>query len=355
MKISDVAFLTTPLSAEPESYLMIEMEETMMTRKELVAERELCFDKAFGALIGLAIGDSFGDASRTTENHLNYGISMDFRDEVSWSTDDTEFALLTAKALIDAKGELTAEHVIKMWRNHVITQGALNRGGASEREAAANIKRHILPPDSGKYNSHHMSDGAAMRVTPIGIVCAGDPARAAHLAQIDAQISHWRDGIWGAQAVAVAVSVAMVSGDANDIMAEVLKVVPEDSWFYFSLMKAMQIVDRSDSIESAWMPLHTELWTEYKAAVPEAVSQALAVFKATAGDFRKGIIYGGNFGRDADTIAAIIGGISGAMNGASAIPKPWIEKTRYPSGTCLAFAKGLDIYQVAEELAELIR
>jgi len=327
----------------------------MITRSELVRNRDLCFDKAYGALIGLAIGDSFGDACRTDANHANYGIIMDFRDEVSWSTDDTEFTLLTAKALIESLGNLTEEHVLNMWQKHVITQGELYRGGASEREAAANIKRGIYPPNSGKYNSHYMSDGAAMRVTPIGIVSAGDPARAAQLAKIDAQISHWRDGIWGAQAVAVAVSIAMVGGTVTEIFDEVLKVVPPDSWFHFNLTKAIRIVENSESIETAWMPLHQELWTEYKAAVPEAVSQALAIFKATNGNFRNGIIYGGNFGRDADTIAAIIGGINGALIGASKIPQRWIEKTRYPSGTCLSFAKGLDIAQVASELAELMR
>lgn len=327
----------------------------MIKRSEFVNNRRLCFDKAYGSLIGLAIGDSFGDACRTTENHMNYGITMDFNEGNSWSTDDTEFALLTAQSLIESNGNLTTEHVLEMWRSHVITQGVLNRGGASEREAASNIKHNILPPDSGKFNSYHMSDGAAMRVTPIGIICAGDPERAARLAEIDAQISHWRDGIWGAQAVAVAVSVAMVGGSIEEIFDEVFKVIPEDSWFHFNLTKALEIVDQHDSIQTAWMPLHDELWTEYKAAVPEAVSQALAVFKATRGDFHNGIIFGGNFGRDADTIAAIIGGISGALNGVSAIPASWVEKTRYPSGTCLEFARGLDIFNVAGELAELIR
>lgn len=327
----------------------------MITRSELANNRHLCYDKAYGALIGLAIGDSFGDLCRTNESHTSYGITMDFRDDISWSTDDTEFALLTAKALIEAKGNLTAQHILNMWQKHVITQGELNRGGASEREAAANIKRGIYPPDSGKYNFHYMSDGAAMRITPIGIVSAGDPERAAHLAHIDAQISHWRDGIWGAQAIAAAVAIAMINGNVDDIIAEVFKVVPVDSWFHFNLSKAMQIVNENQTIESAWMPLHTELFSEYKAAVPEAVAQALAIFKATAGDFRKGIIYGGNFGRDADTIAAIIGGICGALHGASNIPQQWIEKSRYPSGTCLSFANGLDISQVASELADLIQ
>ena len=61
-------------------------------------EVRIMFDKAYGALAGLAIGDSFGDAARMPENHQRFGITTDFTEESSWSTDDTEFALLTAQS-----------------------------------------------------------------------------------------------------------------------------------------------------------------------------------------------------------------------------------------------------------------
>ena len=32
-------------------------------------------------------------------------------------------------------------------------------------------------------------------------------------------------------------------------------------------------------------------------------------------------------------------------------PDKWKEKTRYPSGTCLSFTKGIDIFEYAEKLA----
>jgi ADP-ribosylglycohydrolase len=327
----------------------------MISRAELIRNEKLCHDHARGCLIGLAIGDAFGDAARTAENHFLYGITMDFREGVAVAgTDDTEFALLTAQALIEAKGELAVQHVLEAWRKHILDLEVLNRGGASEREAAANLRRGLLPPMSGQYNSHYMSDGAAMRVAPIGIVCAGDPQRAARLAEIDACISHWRDGIWGAQAVAAAVAIAMVEGTVDEIIAAAMQAIPDDSWLHYNLSKALQIIETSASLEEAWMPLHDALWTEYKAVVPEAVTEAFAVFKLTAGDFRKGIIFGGNFGRDADTIAAIVGALSGAMNGASSIPQRWVDKCRFPNGTCLPFTKGLDINEIATVLAELI-
>ena len=76
--------------------------------------------------------------------------------------------------------------------------------------------------------------------------------------------------------------------------------------------------------------------------------------KAVNDDFRKGVIVAGNFGRDADTIGAVAGAILGAKYGAGKMPERWIEKTRYPSGTCLQFTKGIDIRDYAEKITDII-
>jgi len=326
----------------------------MLSKTDVKKDGNLCVDRARGALIGHAIGDSFGDAARSQENHFQDGITMDFREGPAPGTDDTEFALLTADTLINCRGDLDDHAVTEAWRRHVLPLTELRRGGASEREAAANIRRGILPPLSGQYNSYGMSDGAAMRITPIGIVSAGDPARAARLAEIESRISHSREGIWGAQAVACGIAVAMAGGSVDEIFRAGVDVTPPDSWSRYTLARAREIIEAKKTIEAAWTPLHRALWTEYKAVAPEAVAEAFAVFLLVGGDFRRGIVYAGNWGRDADTIAAIVGALCGAMQGLSAIPGDWIEKVRIAHGACLPFTKGMDIVEVATTLAGLL-
>ena len=326
----------------------------MFTKNELLNDKSLLEDRARACLIGHAIGDSFGDIARSPDYHFQYGITMDFSEKPAPGTDDTEFALMTAQALIKTNGNLTDDDVLESWKKHVLPLSELKRGGASEREAAANIRRGIMPPLSGIYNSHYMSDGAAMRVTPIGIVCAGDIERAVKLAGIDARISHSRDGLWGAQAVAATVAAAMAGASVDEIYQTAIAVVPKDSWMRFTLMKALNIIEKKKTLEDAWKPLHDALWTEYKSVSPEAIPSALAILKLTNGDFKRGIIYSGNFGRDADTISAIVGAISGAMNGMSSIPLAWIDKVRFTTGVCLPFTKGMDIFEVASDLVKLI-
>lgn len=328
----------------------------MIQRIELINNKELAFDKAYGSLSGLAIGDSFGDASRKTQNKADYGVTTDFNKGASWSTDDTEFALLTAQTLIACQGNLTTDEVVKAWLQNVATQDEFKRGGASEIEAANNLRKGLRPPYSGMYNSAHMSDGTAMRIGPVGIICAGDPERAAHMAQIDASISHYREGVWGAQAVAAAVAVAMVDATVDEIIEAAMKQIPKDSWFHYAMNKSFEIIEEANgSIIDAWMPLHDSLWTSSWATTAEAVTQAFACLKLAHNDFKTGVIVAGNFGRDADTIGAVAGTILGAKYGASQMPASWIEKTRYPSGTCLEFTKGLDIKVLATELAKLIQ
>lgn len=329
----------------------------MKTKQEILGNLENFQDRARGVMAGLAIGDSFGDASRKPDNQLAYGITTDFGDGASWSTDDTEFGLLTATTLIAAQGQLTTQHVKDAWMKHVVGLGPeLNRGGNSEMEAAANLRRGLEPPFTGLYNSYNTSDGAAMRAAPIGIVFAGDLAGAAKAAETDACISHARDGVWGAQSVACAVAAAMADATIDEIIEAALYPVPRDSWYYYTFQLAQQIVaDAKGNVAEAWMPLHDRLQTRYKAAVPEAVSQAFGVLRLRHDDFRAGVTLAGNFGRDADTIGAIVGGVLGAKYGLAGIPERWAQKTRYPSGTCLPMAKGIDLFDVADQLAALCK
>lgn len=328
----------------------------MLTRNDLINNPALAREKALGALAGLAIGDSFGDAGRVPENHQNYGMILSFDTGKCWSTDDTEFAIFTAKMLIDHKGDPSHEDLAKGWLKYIAAQDDFPRGGNSEIEAAENLKKGIMPPESGRRSVYGFSDGACMRIAPVGIICAGDVEHAKELAKRDAEVSHNRSGVWAAQAVAAAVATAMVSGTDEEIIEAAMSCIPTDSWLYDNMKHMLELVELAETdFCTAWMALHDDFCTRYKASVEEAIPQAFALFLLSKGDFKRGIILAANFGRDADTIGAVLGALRGAQLGASAIPEAWIERTGYPSGTCLQFTKGLTIRGLADDLAALIK
>ncbi|MEA3334287.1 MAG: ADP-ribosylglycohydrolase family protein [Chloroflexota bacterium] len=327
----------------------------MIARATLARNRSLCEDKALGCMLGLAAGDALGDIGRDDSYRQRYGIITNLYAGAK-STDDTEFALLTARTLIDNDGNLTTDALLRSWQRYILDQGGVyERGGKPLYGAVENLKRGMRPPLSGIDNVANNDDGAAMRIAPIGIVCAGEPERAAALAEIEAQISHHADGIWAAQAVAASVAVAMVDGSTDEIIEAGLKQIPTDSWLGRAMGRAMAICDQEGTIEDAWERLHIDLWTPSHSTSAEAIPQIYALFRLTDGDFRRSMFWGGNFGRDADTICAVLGAINGAKGGLSVIPETWIKKVQRAAGVCLRFAAHEDIPTLARQLAAFIR
>mgnify|MGYP001193110794 CR=1 FL=1 len=325
----------------------------MRMRDDLLRAKDLYTSKATGCLVGLAVGDAMGDLGRSAEYRSRYGIITNLYPGAK-STDDTEFGLLTARALLDCDGDLTSEAILKAWLTHIVEQGGVfERAGKPLYGAVANLKRGVLPPLSGRDNAQNNDDGAAMRVSPIGIFCAGDPERAAKMARIDAEISHHADGVWAAQAVAAAVSVAMVDAPVNAIIDSARRYIPDDSWLGRTFDRAMAICDRARDMRDAWEALHTELWTPVHSMSAEAIPQVFAIFRLTDGDFRQGLFWACNFGRDADSIAAICGALAGARQGIEVIPNRWAQQVRTASGVSLKFARDEDVIALAEALVDL--
>jgi ADP-ribosylglycohydrolase len=316
--------------------------------------KEQLREKAAGCLVGLAVGDAMGDVGRDQYYRSRFGFVTDLPPEAK-STDDTEFAMLTARTLIDNHGVLTPESVLASWRKYILDQGGIHdRAGRPLIGAVENIKRGILPPYSGIDNVFNNDDGAAMRIAPVGIVYAGDPEKAAEMAAIEAQISHDKDGIWAAQAVAASVAVAMVDSNMEKIIDAGREHIPQGSWLGRAMDRAINICQSAESFWDVWAALHTDFWTPEHAVVTEALPQVYGLFHLTKGDFIEGMTWASNFGRDADTIAAIVGALAGAREGITAIPENWVRTARKPSAVCLKFSANEDIVQLAEELSDLI-
>ena len=138
----------------------------MKTRADLVQDRALSTEKALGSLLGVAVGDAMGDIARTDSYRQRYGIITNLYAGAK-STDDTEFALLTARTLIDNQGHLTPEIVLDSWKRYILDQGGVyERGGRPLYGAVENLKRGILPPLSGQFIST-IKDSAIVSVISI--------------------------------------------------------------------------------------------------------------------------------------------------------------------------------------------
>jgi hypothetical protein len=145
----------------------------------------------------------------------------------------------------------------------------------------------------------------------------------------------------------------MVNGSIEEIVDAGRKALPAGSWMAHSMDIAMGICGEKPDIEVAYEDLHTRLWTPSHSTAAEAISQVYAIFALTRGDFRRGLLWSANFGRDADTICGLVCSLSGALHGIDVIPARWVEQIRHASGVCLEFSSDKDLLDLADQLVAL--
>jgi ADP-ribosylglycohydrolase len=316
-------------------------------------------DRARGSFIGLAVGDALGshtEGKTPDEIFSRWGRVTDFLTDDQGGSDDTEYALFSAKLLLEKRRELTSADIASAWRKDIIkSDNAYKGAGFSEIIAIQNLLKGLQPPLSGQH-LHGWSDGFAMRVAPFGIASTGDPEFAAYLAKVDGEVSHSGEGIYSGQAVAAAISIAMTGASLEKIIEAALKVVPKDSWTYNSIKQAVKIGYESADVWSSLKPLHSSIacsyyfWTD---VAPEAIGLAFGIITAAKLNFENALLGAVNIGRDTDTIAAIAGAICGAYNGIQSIPERWAKRISVSRGICISTVKNMNILNVADELAVL--
>ena len=316
-------------------------------------------DRARGSFIGLAVGDALGSPTegKTPDEIISqWGRVTDFLSDDQGGSDDTEYALFSAKLILDKKKELTLADVAAAWQKDIINSSNAYKGaGFSEMLTIQNLLRGLESPQSGQH-LHSWSDGLAMRVAPFGIASVGNPKLAAQLAQINGLVSNSGEGIFSGQAVAAAVAMAMTDAPLDKIIKAALDVIPKDSWTSSSIIRGVEIGNDASDVWNVLKPLHQSLacsyyfWTD---VAPEAVGLAFGLIAAARGKFEDAVLGAVNIGRDTDTIAAITGAICGALHGIQAIPESWIKRISISRGICINAVKGMNIIDVADDLSLL--
>lgn len=315
------------------------------------------FERVYGALIGQAVGDALGAPTEgLTRKQIieRYGWVSDFLDDDPAGTDDTEYAVLTARLMLAHGRELTPAQVGAAWTENLVNQvGGFYGGGFSEMTAINNLRDGLTPPVTGSDNHEMWSDGAAMRIAPVGILCAGDPVEAARLAALDAQVSHSRDGIYCAQVVAAGVAAAMTAESWEAVVDAAIAAAPADSWSGRTIRRAVDIGLSHSSSRGALDELYEQVSIfhyPFADVGPEATALAMGVFAAARGKYVDAVLGGTNIGRDADTIAAMAGSMAGALHGSDAVPENWRMRINVVRGHCIASTAGTDLAELARDL-----
>jgi ADP-ribosylglycohydrolase len=300
-------------------------------------------DRAYGALLGLAIGDALGMPTQYMPRSLiseRFGLLAGFApgpldNPISSGmpagrvTDDTDQAVILGEMLVAGRGHVDPNgfaRALLAWEQRMIASGSHDLLGPSTRKALALVAEGASTETAGRSGS---TNGAAMRVAPVGIAFTAKPLDA--LVDAVFQSAHVTHNTTVAIAGASAVAAAVSAGVAGATLKEALQVSLEAAEFgaargyYFAgadvatrCRWAMDLV-RGKGDEEALDLIYTLVGTGV--ATNEAVPAAVAVCCLAPEEPWRVCRLAASLGGDCDTVAAIAGAIMGACRGADAFPK----------------------------------
>jgi ADP-ribosylglycohydrolase len=180
-----------------------------------------------------------------------------------------------------------------------------------------------------------ISNSSAMAISPIGIVNAGNAARAYREAVSVARLIHRGIALQAAGVVAAATAEAFrEEATLHSVVAASLSFLPPGSEMAAAIEAGVALARASNTYEDFRDRFYEQLlrpWPHRNRAVSialdprETVPVALGVCVLAGGEPEETILGCANFGRDADTAATIGGAIAGALQGARAIPSRWVD------------------------------
>ena len=298
--------------------------------------------RAYGALLGLAIGDALGMPTQYQPRALiaeRYGILDGFQPgppdnfisrgmAAGRVTDDTDQAVLLGEMLVEGRGYLDPERfaqALLAWEARMKAAGSLDLLGPSTRQALTLVAAGTSTELTGRFGA---TNGAAMRVAPVGVAFVPEPL--SRLVDAVFQTGHVTHNttiaIAGASAVAAAVSAGVEGASLPEALALAVEAarLGAERGFYFAggdvaarTEWALGLV-RGRSEEEALDLIYRLVGTGV--ATNEAVPAAIAICAVAPEDPWRVCCLAASLGGDCDTVAAIAGAIMGACHGAEAFP-----------------------------------
>ncbi|MFB7786956.1 ADP-ribosylglycohydrolase family protein [Streptomyces vinaceus] len=351
-------------------------------------------DRAAGCLVGAAVGDALGgpvegwSPDQIVERHGGrvHGIVGPWHED--WRTarpiapyhkgdghvtDDTLMTHALVRVYEAVRDHLDAYAVAE----HLVPDLMTNPRWIPELEARAlPLQRiflaekwivsrlhygHVDPREAGSGNI--VNCGAAMYMAPVGIVNAGNP-QGAYAEALDIAGAHQSSyGREAAGVFAAAVAAACRPGaTASSVVDTALELAKDGT--REAIAAVCEVAARHRDFESALAPLRAAV-APYDSVGPdyrspslgarrpsrlhaiEELPVALGMLVVSDGAYEGSVLGAVNYGRDCDSIATMAGAISGALEGARAVPPAWAKE--------VAEASRLDLHAPAAALAAVAR
>lgn len=336
-------------------------------------------DRILGALALAGMGDALGaPTEQWTIDEIaarHGGLVMSFHEPTEDTfaganagrraevTDDASQMYYLARALAACGGTLDARGWLDCLMSWVGTSPKATFMGPSTaavikalQEGGDVAEVGVIGRSRRKMTTVGVTNGAAMRVAPAGLVHPGDVEAACRQALVTCLPSHDTDvAISAACAVAAATSVAAVSselgeviaaarrgGEIGDALARAHARTVAGPGFLARLGLALDIA--RDARSDLDFMRRTEALVGNSVLAAESVPAAIGVLAYAQGDPLRTIAIAASIGNDTDSIATMAGAIAGALAGCRALPQDLLAEFR------AANARDFDLDALADGL-----
>ena len=281
-------------------------------------------DRAVGCLLGLATGDAVG----TTVEFCPPGTFEPLTDMVGggpfslepgqW-TDDTSMALCLAESLAERRGfdpRDQMERYCRWWQDGYLSPtGECFDIGNTVRNA---LQAFLASGEafSGSTAPRTAGNGSLMRLAPVAIAYASQPAEAIRLAGESSRTTHGARECVDACRYFAGLLVGAMRGVGKEVLLSPLYSPVPNLWTQEPLAGKIHAIASASFTQKSPPDIRG---TGY---VVDSLEAALWAFHRTT-SFTEAVLAAANLGDDADTTAAICGQIAGAFYGRSGIPAAW--------------------------------
>jgi ADP-ribosylglycohydrolase len=307
-------------------------------------------ERGLGALYGLAIGDALGMPTQLMsrkEVTAHFGILDGFRDgpadhmiaaglPAGSITNDTQQALLLANALLAGGGHVDNEDLARRllaWAERARERGSLDLLGPSTSAALTAL---VANGPLDVFGRSAATNGAAMRIAPVGLIAAPDDLAALVDLVVEAsRVTHYTTvAIAGAAAVAAAVSEGIRGGSVAEATTLAIRSAElgqqRGEWVAGASLARriawaiglIEINDHDRSVGDVVELVGTSIATQ------ESVPAAFAILALHPNDPWQACLTAASLGGDSDTIAAMTGAIAGACHGMDRWPENAVQTVR---------------------------
>ena len=289
------------------------------------------------------VKDTYGFLDKLV-SYKHYAGETDWQRPPGTTEDGIERQKLMATAIIEKQDRIQCRDLVAVWKRDLDPQKMKYKQEGFDRSLLGLARAGVPPSELGRLWPFPNVVAMARASHPLGLINAGDPQGAADDAFEVGKVyaAETTFALRWAALYDAAIAEACRPGATVESTLETAKQFVSYRAEAGGLYAVYDTIEREVNAALALAEKHTDpvamgdvFYKVYEGGgyfyygmslANEIVSKGLAVFALSGGRPKDAILTSVNFGRDTDCLAAIAGGLAGALSGAGDIPAEWIDQ-----------------------------